>query len=791
MSHVVEFDLFAELLAAMFQHARKLGVAACLKKCARALTNDAHPDILSLITTNANSLNKTKQCHTLAILYGLLPRSVTLSALLILRYASFGADPFLVFRSTLPFSPSSTYLYNTLIRGYTMLSQYVEGMRLYNQMVRRNVAFDDHTFPFVLKICADSMEVRKGMEVHGRLVKVGLRDNVFVGNTLLLLYGNSEEFRLVEKVFDEMPELDVVSWNTMVKVFSFSGCGLDGVWWFREMVSTTGFEVNVVSVVSVLPVIAGIGDEEMASGVHCYVLKVGLDNVVTVGNALVDVYGKCGNVEESKRIFDEIIERNDVSWNAIITSFSCGGRHLEALDFLRLMIVEGVDPNSITISSVMPSLVELGWFTIGREIHGYSVRRSIDFDVFVSNSLMEMYAKMGFPFRASNIFDNMKTRNVVSWNTMIANFAMNKPELEAVRLVHEMQANGERSNSVTMTNVLPACARVGSLRSGKELHARAFRTGSVSDLFVSNALMDMYAKCGKLNLAHNVFDISQRDEVSYNILIVGYSHTSNSANFLSLFSEMGTLGMKYDTISFVGVLSACANISSIEKGREIHSFVVRRFFHDNLFVANALLDLYSKCGRIDLARKIFDHMKLKDVTSWNTMILGYGMLGELENAINFFDSMKDDGIEYDSVSYVAVLSACGHGGLLEKGRKYFTDLHAQGIKPSQSHYSCMVDLLGRSGCMREAVDLIEDMPIQADDSIWGALLGACRLHGHVELGCLAAEHLLKIKPDHSGYYSLLSNMYAEAGKWDEAERVRDLMKRRSVKKNPGYSWAQT
>ncbi|XVF19436.1 hypothetical protein REPUB_Repub11eG0110800 [Reevesia pubescens] len=521
--------------------------------------------------------------------------------------------------------------------------------------------------------------------------------------------------------------------------------------------------------------------------IHGSVVKVGLNFEVIIGNALVDAYGKCWNVKDSKQVFDEMVEKNEASWNARITSLAYMGFNKDALAIFRLMV--GLTPDSITISSMIPVLVELESFNLAKEIHGFSLRIGIEHDVFISNSLIDMYAKSGHPSAASNVFHQMNVRkNLVSWNTMVANFAQNRLEFAAIELLREMQGHGEIPDSVTLTNILPACGRVGFLLNGKEIHSRTIRLGSNFDMFVSNALTDMYAKCGYLNLAQNVFNNSVKDEVSYNILIVGYSRTSDWSKSVSLFSEMGHIGMKYDVVSFMGVISACANQAAFKQGKEIHGLAVRKHVHTHLFVANSLLDFYTKCGRIDTATKLFDQIQHKDAASWNTMILGYGMLGELNTAISFFEAMKEDGVEYDLVSYIAILSVCSHGGLLEKGRKYFEEMKAQKIKPTQMHYACMVDLLGRAGLPEEAAELIKTLSITPDANIWGALLGACRTFGNVELGCWAAEKLFELKPQHSGYYTILSNMFAEAGKWDDANRIRELMKLRGARKNPGCSW---
>lgn len=658
-------------------------------------------------------------------------------------------------------------------------------------MVRAGIRPDDHTFPFVLKACADYSEVEKGMEVHGAVFKLGYDDDVYVGNTLIQFYGNCRDLSSAGNVFDEMLERDAISWNTAIGAFSNNGLYQDALRLFRDMISGSGLSPNLVSVISVLPVSAGLEDETVTKQIHGYMVKTGLNILVTAGNAVVDAYGKCGSMKASKQVFNEMTEKNEVSWNAIITSLAYGEFYKEALGCFRLMVSEGLTPNTVTISSMLPVLVGLELFSLAKELHGFSIRTGMESDIFISNSLIDMYAKSGCPTEASFIFHRMTGRNLVSWNAMVANFAQNRFEFKAMNLIREMQDDGETPNSVTFTNSLPACARMGSLQYGKEIHARVIRMKLAFDLFVSNALIDMYAKCGSLKYAESVFRSSfWRDEVSYNSLIIGFSRTSACMESLILFQQMWFMGMQHDAVSFVGVISACANLPALKQGKEIHGLLVRKLFQGHLFIANSLLDLYIKCGQIDTAKKVFDRIPIKDVASWNIMILGYGMLGKLDIAISLFEAMKYDGVNYDSVSYIAILSACSHGGLVERGRKYFDEMQRQNIKPTTMHYACMVDLLGRAGLMDEAVKLVKDIPIEPDANVWGALLGSCRLHGNVVLGCWAADNLFKLKPQHCGYYVLLSNMYAEAGRWDDADRVRELMKLRKVKKDPGFSWVQ-
>ncbi|OMP08265.1 hypothetical protein COLO4_06627 [Corchorus olitorius] len=708
-----------------------------------------------------------------------------------LRYATFNSPSFchLLFHQSLPYS-RTPFLWNTFIRALSIARINDGGIQfhIFNTMLRTGVKPDDHTFPSVLKACADFLCFRKGLEIHGSVIKTGFGSDILLRNTLLLFYGSTGCLKEARKLFDEMLERDVVSWNTALGVASANGFYLEALTLFSQMNLSSGIRPNMVTYVTLLPVCGGMGDEGLVRQIHGSVIKVGFDFEVGIGNALIDAYGKCWNKKDSKRVFDEMAEKNKVSWNARITSLAYMGLNKDALDMFRLMVKVGLTPDSVTISSMIPVLVELELFNLAKEIHGLSLRIGFEDDVFISNSLIDMYAKSGRPSTAANVFQQMNVRNIVSWNAMIANFAYNRLELAAIELLREMQAHGETPDSITLTNVLPACGRVGFLKNGKEIHCRAIRLGSNFDLFVSNALTDMYTKCGYLSLAENVFNKSLKDEVSYNILIVGYSETYDWSKSVSLFSEMGLVGMKHDVVSFMGVISACANQAAFKQGKEIHGLAVRKHAHTHLFVANSLLDFYIKCGRIDTASKIFDQIQRKDIASWNTMILGYGMLGKINIAINLFEAMREDGIQYDSVSYIVILSACCHGGLVEKGRKYFEEMKDQKIKPTQMHYACMVDLLGRAGLLQEAAELIKGLPIIPDANVWGALLGACRIFGNVELGSWAAENLFKLKPQHSGYYTILSNIYAEAGKWDEANRIRELMKLRGARKSPGCSW---
>ncbi|XP_076914567.1 pentatricopeptide repeat-containing protein At3g57430, chloroplastic-like [Bidens hawaiensis] len=739
-------------------------------------------------------LQQTKQSHAIALVNGHLPYTISIASALILQYATY-RDPstsHTLFHQSLPYT-NSPFLWNTFIRSNTIAGVH-DGFKVYNLMIRSDVTPDDHTFPFVLKLCSDYSEVPKGKEVHGMVVKLGFGSNVFVRNTLLRFYGECCGcLNSALKVFDEMPQRDVVSWNTLIAVCSGMVCYDKVGNVFKGMMDTV--RPNVVTVVSVLPMCAATEDWLMTSEVHGFVVKMGFGCHVTVNNAFIDAYGKCGDLRACRQMFDEMPEKNDVSWNAVITSLAYVDYKQDAVGFFKSMVEEGIVPNPVAVSSILPVLVELEYVQWGIELHGFSIRRGMESDIFVANSLLDMYAKFNYPVKASNVFDNIDPKNIVTWNAMVANYAQNGFESLALHTVTRMQAHDQVPNAVTLTNLLPACARIGAISHGKQVHSRSIRGGFDSQLFVSNVLVDMYATCGYLNLARKVFNVSCKDRVSYNTLISAYSHTNTSFESLTLFRELLSEGLEPDAISFSSALSACANMAEIKTGKEIHAVCVRTRFYNHLIVSNSVLDLYTKCGRVDIARKVFEEMPKRDVASWNTVIMGYGMRGEIDAAISMFEAMKGDNrdnVRCDSITYIAVLSVCSHGGLVDLGRKYFEEMKERKIEPTQMHYACMVDLLGRAGLMGEAVEMINRLGSEAevDANVWGSLLGACRIHGNIELGQWAADHIFKLKPGHSGYYMLLSNMYAKAGRWYEAYKIRELMKFRGVQKNPGFSCVQ-
>eukprot|EP01018_Ginkgo_biloba_P003196 Gb_11220 [translate_table: standard] len=524
--------------------------------------------------------------------------------------------------------------------------------------------------------------------------------------------------------------------------------------------------------------------------IHAHMNERGFLSDRYLQNTLMNMYAKCGSLVEARKVFDEMSKRDVYSWTMMISAYSRQGLAREALSLFHQMERTGIQPNQVTFASVLPACAELAALEEGMEIHEQIIRNGCQSNVIVESALVDMYAKCGCIEKARDVFDKMLKRDVFSWTVMIAAYAKHGLYEEALKLFRQMRRTCVQPNQFTFASVLPACAN--SLEQGMEIHEEIIRCGFQSNVFVGNSLIDMYAKRGSIEKAHDVFyRMRQRDVVSWNTMIAAFTRHGFSEEALRLFHQMQRTGIQPDQFTFTSILPACANLAALEQGMEIHEEIIRSEFQYNVFVGNALVDMYAKCGSIETARNLFDKMHQRNTVSWNTMIGGYAMHGYGKEALKLFGLMQQSGMNPDYVTFVSVLFACCHAGLVDEGWQYFDcmrqDYH---ITPSMEHYVCMVDLLGRAGRLDEAQDFICKMPIQPDANVWRCLLGACRVHNNVNLGERVAELLFELEPKNAAPYVLLSNIYAAAGRWDDTENVRRMMRDRMVKKTPGCSWIE-
>ncbi|XXG58497.1 hypothetical protein AAC387_Pa04g0801 [Persea americana] len=430
-----------------------------------------------------------------------------------------------------------------------------------------------------------------------------------------------------------------------------------------------------------------------------------------------------------------------------------------------------------------------------KQIHAQLLKSALNLNSPHAARLISFYSSFKSFSYARRVFDTDKEKTIFVWNAIIRAYSMSLlTHQDALHMFVLMLCccsddGFVGANEFTYPYLLKCC---DSLQEGRQIHAHIFKSfwGLDANVFVCAALIDMYVRCGLLNSdARRVFDkMPERDGVCWNTMISGYSKAGDYEMVLSLFRKMlEDVGVEPTSTTIVNVLSACGEVGALAEGRWIHRFMERKD-EMNIFIKTALITMYSKCGDILAARGIFDQCLQRDLVLWSAMMSGYGINGHGLEALKLFRLMEKEGLRPDSVTFVSLISACSHAGLINEGLQLFHSMKkSYGLEPQREHYACMVDLLGRAGQLKEALSLIEHMPMDPGASVWGALLGACRVHRNFHLGEMAAKELFEIEGEKGGNYVLLCNIYEEAGRSANAQRLRRKMKKMRIKKSPGCS----
>ncbi|KAF7119346.1 hypothetical protein RHSIM_Rhsim13G0115900 [Rhododendron simsii] len=615
----------------------------------------------------------------------------------------------------------------------------------------------------LLQFCIDKKANLSGKILHGYMLRNGLSADTFMSNRLIELYSKcgdtptarhlfdkmplrniyswhamldgyckASKLKDAREVFAAMPERNTVSWNTLISALAQSGLEQEAMDVYH-MMNLEGFMPTHFTLASVFSACGALVDVDCGMECHGAAIKIGLDKNVFVANALLCMYAKC----------------RDRRGQFGITS--------EAYGF----------------SSNMH----------GHQIHGLSVKLGFERDLHLINSLLAMYAKKGDMTSAEIIFNNLPEVSVVSWNIMIGGYGQNHDTEKAMDYMHGMLHLGFEPDEVTHINMLAACVKSGDIEIGRRIFDRIV--------------------CPSLS--------------SWNAILSGYSQNENHKEAIKLFREMQFRGVQPDRTTLAIITSSCAGIGLLEGGKQGHAYSLRALFHTDIYLASGLIglslnsldkeafSLFKKMlgkGLLSTqfsyaiilsygAREYFDEMPLKNTITWNEMIHGYAQNGCGEEAVSVYEDMIVSGEEPDGITFVAVLTACSHSGLVDTGIEIFNSMKLEhGVDLLLDHYTCIIDALGRAGRFHEAEVLIDRMPYKDDPIVWEVLRSSCRVHANVSLARRAAEELFRLDPQYSAPYVLLANMYSSLGRWEEAKVFRNMMGDKQVSKNPGYSWVE-
>lgn len=676
--------------------------------------------------------------------------------------------------------------WNAIISGAVRNEENWIALDIFRQMCCRNLVPNSYTFSSVLTACAALEDIETGKGVQAWVIKCDAED-VFVGTALVDLYAKCGKMDEAVAKFSCMPICNVVSWTAIISGFMKKDDSISALMFFKDM-RRMGEEINNYTLTSVIAACTQPAMIEKSTHIHCLILKIGFYLDVAVGAALINMYSKVGAADLSERVFQEMENLQDMGiWAAMASSYAQNQNSRRAIELFQKMLQRSLRPDKFCASSVLSII---GRLDLGKQIHCYTLKTALGFYGSVGCSLLTMYSKCGCLEDSYKSFQEIPDKDNVSWVSMIAGFAEHGFANQALHLFREMLSDEIIPDNMTLNASLAACAALHSFKTGKEILGYALRAGLGNDRVIGGALVTMYSKCSALELARSVFDVlPQKDQVACSSLVSGYAQNGYIGEALSLFHHMLMSDLVIDSFIISSILGGIALLNKTGIGTQLHPLIIKMGLDSNASVGSSLVTMYSKSGSIEDCCKVFDQIKEPDLIGWTAMIVSYAQNGRGAEALRVYEIMRKEGIKPDSITFVAVLSACSHSGLVEEAYFHFHSMAKDyGIEPGYRHYACMVDLLGRAGRLKEAERLIDDMPLEPDSLVWGTLLAACKVHGDIELGKRAAEKVMELEPNDAGAYISMSNICAEVGQWEEVLKIRSQMIGVGVKKEPGWSF---
>ncbi|XP_077241041.1 pentatricopeptide repeat-containing protein At5g44230-like [Tasmannia lanceolata] len=581
--------------------------------------------------------------------------------------------------------------------------------------------------------------------IHASLLIDGsISSSDIILNKIIRIYARLGAIDHARKLFDEIPQPNAFLWTALIHGHVENRLYDDAFALFRLMQSQSIPPLNF-TLSSLLKALARQLRLRDGESVYALVLKSGFDSDPTVNNSVLDLYSRCGEVDIARQVFDRMCLKDVVSWNSMISGYCNNGK----VDVARELFDE------------MPERNVVSWTAM---ICGY---------VKVNN--MEV---------ARALFDRMPVRDLASWNVMISGYLDVGDIASAFRVFEEMPKHDIGSWNAMISGLCKA----GELNSARDLFNRMPERNATSWIM----MLDGYIKIGDIENARCLFDhMPERNLVSWSAMISGYAKHGQPSHALKLFEHFKETGIEPDETFILVIASTCAQLGVLGSAEGIFREYVEHAQLYNPRLATSLIDMYAKCGSVEKAFQTFQEANTKDLVCYSTMITAFANHGMGQEAIALFDEMLRADIKPDGVAFIGVLSACSHVGLVDEGKRFFELMIEDfGIQPSERHYACMVSLLGRAGFLEEAHKVICNMAIKPHSSVWGALLATCRVHCNVELAEIAAGHLFETEPDNSGNYILLSNIYADAKRWDDVAKVRAMIRESRVRKNRGSSWME-
>ena len=635
-------------------------------------------------------------------------------------------------------------------------------------------------------------EVRR---LHAALLVRGYRRSTALAAQLVRAYARLGVAGLGHalRVFDGMPRRNSFAWNAVIKGLVDAGRFSEALERYWDVVSDGSVAADRFTYPPVLKACAALGAVQQGRRVRENIeIEIARGSVVPnlfVQCALVDMFAKCRCLDEARSVFESMGVRDLAAWTAMIGGTVHGGDWFEVMDLFNRMRSEGFLPDSVIFATVIPACGRVKELRTGMALQGCAVRCGVGDDICVHNALVDMYCKCTCLDVAASLFWSIDYKDVVSWSTIIAGHLQNRMYASGINLFTKLVSSGVKPNSATLATILPSLSELKLFRYGKAIHCFSVRNGFDHSEFLVSAFIDFYSKQGLIGEAEIIFKFTpKKDLVIWNSMVGGYAVNEDSKSALHALRALQKVGLRPDRVTVVSVLPLCNQHSRILQGKELHAYAIRHNLSLVCSVSNALIDMYCKCGCLEIASNILLLMTERNAVTYNTLISSLGKHGHDDQAFILFDLMKRDGVFPDKVTFVALLSCCSHAGLIDKGLHFYDSmLRDYNLSPDKEHFSCIVDLYSRSGKLDDAWSFIANLQEVPEIDVLGCLLSACREHNRMDIAELVAERIFEQNPNDPGYHILLSNIYANAGMWSDVTRIRNMIEERSLKKRTGNS----
>lgn len=536
------------------------------------------------------------------------------------------------------------------------------------------LSFDHATYGDLLRSSTRRKNLAQGKLIHCHMIKVSFRTSVFLDNTLLNMYCKCGDLETARLLFDRMTKRNVVSWNSLISGYSLIGHYQKTLGLFLEGRSME-IDPDRFTYAAVLRGSSHLGDLKMGTMIHGLIVISGVSSQVLLTNSLIDMYAKCGRIDLARLVFDHSHELDEVSWNSLLSGYVHLGLVEQSFELFSQMHQRGVQINGFALGSIFKACSGSSDYSseFGSITHGFAVKVGLEMDVVVCGAMLDMFLKRGALDKAMEAFKLMPEKNVIVFNTMIAGLC--GPDLEssdepyyALSLFSEMERRGMKPSKFTFSSALKACNAIAGFELGKQIHAQVLKHNLQKDEFIGSGLIDLYSDNGLVEDGFRCFDSTHKqDVVSWTSMISGFVQSEQFERACDLFHRLLVSGQKPDEFTLSSVMSACANLAIARTGEQVHCHSMKNGLNKFTVFVNSLIFMYAKSGDIDAAAKAFSETRHHDVVTWSAMISSYAQHGFAECSLTLFRKMKDNGFVPNSVTFLGVLAACSHGGLLEEG----------------------------------------------------------------------------------------------------------------------------